>query len=120
VCTHILSILFYCRFRPCRIFIAVDLSMNPSPESEEAQFRAAAEHNKHVRFPNRRRNGGPEPGRTIKLSLPDKEESPERGPAEGDDCAAIAAGNDNELKWKANRLKMGTWTHVTNQLYHLK
>jgi ABC-type cobalamin/Fe3+-siderophores transport system ATPase subunit len=24
------------------------------------------------------------------------------------------------LKWIANRLKMGTWTHVTNRLYHLK
>jgi hypothetical protein len=24
------------------------------------------------------------------------------------------------LKWIADRLKMGTWTHVTNRLYHLK
>jgi hypothetical protein len=24
------------------------------------------------------------------------------------------------LKWMADRLKMGTWTHVTNRLYHLK
>jgi REP-associated tyrosine transposase len=24
------------------------------------------------------------------------------------------------LQWIANRLKMGTWTHVTNRLYHLK
>jgi hypothetical protein len=24
------------------------------------------------------------------------------------------------LKWIANRLNMGTWTHVTNRLYHLK
>ena len=24
------------------------------------------------------------------------------------------------MKWIADRLKMGTWTHVTNRLYHLK
>ncbi|HLX68457.1 MAG TPA: transposase, partial [Verrucomicrobiae bacterium] len=24
------------------------------------------------------------------------------------------------LKWIAERLKMGTWTHVTNRLYHLR
>src|ERR1035437_3251780 len=24
------------------------------------------------------------------------------------------------LKWMADRLKMGTWTHVANRLYHLK
>jgi hypothetical protein len=24
------------------------------------------------------------------------------------------------LQWIADRLKMGTWTHVTNRLYHLK
>ena len=24
------------------------------------------------------------------------------------------------LKWIADRLKMGTWTHVSNRLYHLK
>ena len=24
------------------------------------------------------------------------------------------------LKWMADRLKMGTWTHVTNRLYPLK
>jgi hypothetical protein len=24
------------------------------------------------------------------------------------------------LKWIADRLKMGTWTHATNRLYHLK
>ena len=24
------------------------------------------------------------------------------------------------LKWIAHRLKMGTWTHVANRLYHLK
>jgi hypothetical protein len=24
------------------------------------------------------------------------------------------------LKWMADRLKMGTWTHVTNRFYHLK
>jgi hypothetical protein len=24
------------------------------------------------------------------------------------------------LKWIADRLKIGTWTHVTNHLYHLK
>jgi hypothetical protein len=23
------------------------------------------------------------------------------------------------LKWIAHRLKLGTWTHVTNRLYHL-
>jgi hypothetical protein len=23
------------------------------------------------------------------------------------------------LKWMADRLKMGTWTHVANRLYHL-
>jgi hypothetical protein len=23
-------------------------------------------------------------------------------------------------KWMADRLKMGTWTHVTNRLYYLK
>jgi hypothetical protein len=24
------------------------------------------------------------------------------------------------LQWIADRLKMGTWTHVANRLYHLK
>ena len=24
------------------------------------------------------------------------------------------------LKWMADRLKMGTWTHAANRLYHLK
>ncbi len=24
------------------------------------------------------------------------------------------------LKWIADRLKMGTWTHVSNRLYHVK
>ena len=27
---------------------------------------------------------------------------------------------ETTLKWIADRLRMGTWTHVTNRLYHLK
>jgi hypothetical protein len=32
----------------------------------------------------------------------------------------IAAGATMTLKWMADRLKMGAWTHVANRLYHLK
>ena len=56
--------------------IAIDLSMNPSPESEEARFRAAAEHNKPGSVPEPPAKRAAEPGRTIKLSLSDEEESP--------------------------------------------
>lgn len=44
----------------------------------------------------------------------------ERGPAEGEDRPAIAQETTMTLQWMADPLKMGTWTHVTNWLYHLK
>src|ERR1035437_5792339 len=40
----------------------------------------------------------------------------ERGPAEGEDRPAIAQETTMTLKWMADPLKMGTWTHVTNRL----
>ena len=55
---------------------AIDLSMNPTPESEEGRIRAAAEHNKPGSVPEPPSKSAADPGRTIKLSLPDEEESP--------------------------------------------
>jgi REP element-mobilizing transposase RayT len=34
--------------------------------------------------------------------------------------ANLVAGMTMTLKWIADRLKMGTWTHVSNRFYHLK
>ena len=41
-------------------------------------------------------------------------------PVEGEDWRQLYQETTMTLKWMADRLKMGTWTHVTNRLYHLK
>src|ERR1039458_3584416 len=41
-------------------------------------------------------------------------------PAQRNPARRLRQETTMTLKWMADRLKMGTWTHVANRLYHLK